>query len=81
MPMTSKVLTPIRLLAIPSRIPRFGQVVALEEVPQRDGERLGVAKLPADDDAVIERLAHDLHELRRGCRCERGRQRSASRRS
>ena len=63
MPVTSKVLTPIRLFAIPRRIAALREVVALEEVPQRDGERLGVAELAADDDAVVERLAHGLHEL------------------
>ena len=65
MPVTSKVLTPIRLFAIPSRMPRFGEVVPLEEVAQRDRERLWVAKLSADDDAVVERLPHGLHELGR----------------
>ncbi len=39
------------------------EVVTLEEVPQRNGESLGVAELPADDDALVERLAHGLHEL------------------
>ena len=45
--------------------PTLREAVALEEVPQRDGERLGVAKLSADDDAVVERLAHRLDELGR----------------
>ena len=49
----------------PEPDPALRQVVLLEEVPQRNGERLGVAKLAADDDAVIERLAHGLHELGR----------------
>ena len=39
------------------------EVVTLEEVPQRNRERLRVAELPADDDAVVERLAHGLDEL------------------
>ena len=39
--------------------------MALEELLQRDRERLGVAQLAADDDAVLERLADRLDELRR----------------
>ncbi len=41
------------------------QVVALEELAQRDCERLGVAELAADHDAVLERRGHRLKELGR----------------
>ena len=47
----------------PEPDPALREVVTLEEVPERNCERLGITELPADDDAVVERLAHDLHEL------------------
>ena len=41
------------------------KLVDAEELPQSDGESLGVAQLATDDDTVLQRRADRLHELGR----------------
>ena len=59
----------------------LGQLVLGEERLQCDRERLRVAQLAVDDDAVVERRCARPGRARVTRRCESGRQRSASRRS
>ncbi len=50
---------------MPSRTPRFGSLCSAKKALSASRQRLGVAQLAVDDDAVVERGARGLDELRR----------------